>query len=128
MQIGLFCIHISWITEAYTVSNWILTGHKSSPKFHSKSILAWALDCLLTGRENVHLFSASKDSIDVIGKFNLHVRIVDSLTKATFHILDKLAVNILLVTSFINDDILGKLRQSKKLVPCKSKPVSILAQ
>lgn len=50
---------------------------------------------------NVHLRSAFKDSIAIIGKIDLHVRIGDSLTEGTFRIVDKLALNILLGTSFI---------------------------
>lgn len=44
-----------------------------------------------------------KDSIDVIEKTNLHVRIGDSSTQAILHIVDKPAVNFLPVASFIDE-------------------------
>lgn len=59
--------------------------------------------------ENVHLRSASKDAVDVSEKINLHVHVGDSLPEEIFHIVDKLAVNILPATSFIDENILGIL-------------------
>lgn len=48
--------------------------------------------------------------------------------KATLHIVDKQVANIFIGNSFIEENILGILPQSKKVVPCISKPVSILPQ
>lgn len=50
-----------------------------------------------------------------------------SLTQATFHVVDRLAVTILLGTSFIDQDIFRALPQSEKVVPRSSKSVSSLA-
>lgn len=41
---------------------------------------------------NVYICSSSKDSIDVIVKINLYVRIGDSLVQAIIYIVDKLEV------------------------------------
>lgn len=76
---------------------------------------------------NVHLRSAYKDLIEFIGKIDLHVRIGESLAQTTFHIVKKLAVNILFRGSFSDENILGILPQSKKVVPCNCNIVSILA-
>lgn len=56
---------------------------------------------------------------------NLHVCIRGFSTQSTAHIADKLAVNILFETNVIDQNILGILPQSKKVVSCSSKPVSI---
>lgn len=74
--------------------------------------------------ENVALRYASKDSNDVIGKTNLHVRFEHSLTQEKFHIVYSLAVSIFLETSLIDKNIFGILPQSRNVVPCTSKPVS----
>lgn len=77
--------------------------------------------------ECVYIRFASKESINVIEKIELHVSIGDSSTKAAFNIVDKIAINILLGTSIIDENILGILPQSNEVVPCDSKTVSILA-
>lgn len=48
------------------------------------------------------------------------------MTDTTFYIVDKLAVKILLGTSFTCKNILRILPQSEKVVSCNSKTVSIL--
>lgn len=58
----------------------------------------------------------------------MNVRIGYFLTKAAFLILNKLSVNICLQTSFIDENILGMLPQSKKVIPYNSKPVSTPAR
>lgn len=75
----------------------------------------------------MHLCSNCKDSIDVIEKIDLHVSGGESSAQAMFCIVYKLNVKILLGTSFIEENILGILPQSKKAVPCSSVAVSIHA-
>lgn len=53
---------------------------------------------------NVHLHSDSKDIIDFIGKINLHVHIGDSSMQPAFCIVDRLAVDILSESSFIEEN------------------------
>lgn len=45
---------------------------------------------------------------------DLQVRIGDSLKQATFHIVDKVVVNVLFGTNFMDKNIFGLLPQSKK--------------
>lgn len=51
------------------------------------------------------------------------VSIGDSSTKATLHIIDELTFIIHFEAIFIDQSILGTLPQSKKVLPCDSKPV-----
>lgn len=47
------------------------------------------------------------------------------MTQAAFHMVDKLALNIIHKTIFIEDKVLCILQQSKEVIPCNSKPVLI---
>lgn len=72
----------------------------------------WAIHRQAAG--NAHLGSVSNDPIDVIGETNLHVPIGDHISKATFHIVNKLAAGISFGTSFIDENIVGMLPKSKE--------------
>lgn len=89
-------------------------GTGAQPSLIAETFLPerWTIHRQAAGK--MHLCTASKDLIDDIGKIDVHVRIGDYLTKATFHIVDELAINILFGTSFLDENILGMLSQSKK--------------
>lgn len=74
----------------------------------------------------MYLRYASKVSIKNIGKIDLLIRIADPFRQSPFHIVDKLAVNILLGTSCLDKNIFSMVR-TKKVVPCNSKAASTLA-
>lgn len=61
-------------------------------------------------------------------KIKLYLPIADYSTQVRFYFVYKLADNLLLVMSVINKNKLDTLPQSKKVVPCSFKPVSILAR
>lgn len=98
---------------------------EAQPNFIAKALLPERLTAHRQAAGNVHPRSASRDSIDVIQEISLHVRIGDSIMQATFHIMDKLAVNILLRTSLIDENIHDILQRAKTWVPRSSKLVSI---
>lgn len=105
----------------------ILIGRKRRINFPAKGFLHghWTVHRLAAGI--VHLGSAYKVLNGVIGQISLHSYIRDFLTQNTHHIVGKLAVDILLGTSFADKNILVILRQSKKVVPINSRPTTIPA-
>lgn len=75
----------------------------------------------------VHLGSISKSLMNIIWKCVSRIHIGKFLRKAALEIADKLAVNILLETSFIYENIFAIIAQSKSVIPCNCKPVSLLS-
>lgn len=99
---------------------------KAQPNSFSKSFLPEQWTVHRQASEIVHFCFASRDSIDVVGKTDLHVCTGDFLSKTIFPFVNLLAVNFLLRTIFFNENIRGILLQPKKVVPCNSKAVSVL--
>lgn len=98
----------------------LLIDVATQPNLIAKSFLPEHCTARSQAAGNLQIRSSSKYCPDVIGQITLHVRIGGSLPQATLHFDEKLAVNILLGTSSIDEYILGILPQSKKVLPCNS--------
>lgn len=96
-------------------------------KLAAKAFLPKHWDIRWQAAETVHHRSASKHLIDVIGNIALYHRVGNSLAEDVLHIVKKLAVSILLKTSFNDEKTLGIWLKSKSVVPRKYKPVLIHA-
>lgn len=74
------------------------------------------------------LYSASKDLLKLLGQRTVYLKIGDKSTATVSQVLDKLAVNVFLGLTFIDQHILVVLPEKQKVHVCDSIPVVIIDQ
>lgn len=107
-----------------TVASLFDTG--AGPNLVNKSFIPRNWHRYVEPIEQPQLRTATREHVNVEGVIPMFVRIGDLRVRAWFGVVENLAVDILVGTSFIDRCIRGIFPTERKIVPWHSRPVSIL--
>lgn len=74
------------------------------------------------------IYSSSKDPRNTLEQINLYLRIGDRSLPTLFSVVDNLAINVLLATTFIDKHILEVLPEETKVIVYDFRLISIIEQ